>query len=330
MRNILILLTLILVACGPDSKHIKLDGRLLNLNQGEFVIYSTDGAIATLDTIFVQGGRFEYEPECLRQGTLLIILPNGQELPVFVKPGEAYSISGNAQNMARVEVKGGDNNKLMNSFRESTAELPKGSTPDKHIADFIKKNPQSPVGRYLIERYYLTGTPDYVTAQKLLSILLKANKDDAATEVLYTKVNEMRKVVKGEKLPQMKFTDLKDKEWTSEDLNKGSWIIASFASWDFESINQIRRIRGIRKDREADWKILAVSFDASKQQCRFTINMDTDDYIVVCDGRLGQTHVATKLGMTQTGVVVMVKDGKIQERTLYGEPLYDYLKNVKL
>ncbi|MBQ2403086.1 MAG: AhpC/TSA family antioxidant, partial [Prevotella sp.] len=69
MRNILILLTLILVACGPDDKHIRLDGRLLNLNQGEFVVYSTDGALSEIDTIVVKGGRFEYEPMCTRPGT---------------------------------------------------------------------------------------------------------------------------------------------------------------------------------------------------------------------------------------------------------------------
>ena len=35
-------LTLIMVSCGTDSKHFKLEGRLLNLNQGEFYVYSPD------------------------------------------------------------------------------------------------------------------------------------------------------------------------------------------------------------------------------------------------------------------------------------------------
>ena len=30
-------LTLIMVSCGTDSQHFKLEGRLLNLNQGEFM-----------------------------------------------------------------------------------------------------------------------------------------------------------------------------------------------------------------------------------------------------------------------------------------------------
>ena len=58
----LITLTLVLVSCGSRSGHFKLEGRLLNLNQGEFYIYSTDGVFAGIDTIKVDGGRFAYEP----------------------------------------------------------------------------------------------------------------------------------------------------------------------------------------------------------------------------------------------------------------------------
>ena len=34
---LLLLLTLILVSCGTDGSHFKIEGRLLNLNQGEFI-----------------------------------------------------------------------------------------------------------------------------------------------------------------------------------------------------------------------------------------------------------------------------------------------------
>ena len=46
-------LTLVLMSCGTDSHHFKLDGRLLHLNQGEFYVYSPDGIIDGMDTIKV-------------------------------------------------------------------------------------------------------------------------------------------------------------------------------------------------------------------------------------------------------------------------------------
>ena len=58
---ILIVLTLVLAACGTDKHHFEIDGRLTNLNQGEFYVYSPDGLITGLDTIKVEGGRFSYE-----------------------------------------------------------------------------------------------------------------------------------------------------------------------------------------------------------------------------------------------------------------------------
>ncbi|WP_337487398.1 DUF4369 domain-containing protein, partial [Prevotella sp.] len=61
---ILILAVLTLASCGTDSGHFKLEGRLLNINQGEFYVYCPDGAMRGLDTIKVQAGRFTYTTEC--------------------------------------------------------------------------------------------------------------------------------------------------------------------------------------------------------------------------------------------------------------------------
>ena len=57
-------LILILVSCGVNKDKFKLEGHLLNLNQGEFYIYALDGSIAGFDTIKVEAGRFTYETTC--------------------------------------------------------------------------------------------------------------------------------------------------------------------------------------------------------------------------------------------------------------------------
>ena len=43
--SLLILLTLVLVACGTDGHHFEVEGKLTNLNQGEFYVYSPDNVI---------------------------------------------------------------------------------------------------------------------------------------------------------------------------------------------------------------------------------------------------------------------------------------------
>ena len=61
---LLALLSVLLVSCGTDGKHFKFEGRFLHLNQGEFYLYSEDGAVSGIDTIKVEGGRFAYEMAC--------------------------------------------------------------------------------------------------------------------------------------------------------------------------------------------------------------------------------------------------------------------------
>ena len=117
--SLLSFLTLLLASCGTDSHHFKIDGHLLNLNQGEFYVYSPDGSVTHgMDTIKVQAGRFSYLVECDRPMTLMIVFPNFTEQPVFAEPGKSVDIKGNASHLKELTVKGTKANKLMNAFRE--------------------------------------------------------------------------------------------------------------------------------------------------------------------------------------------------------------------
>ena len=78
MRKILgyISFVLILVSCGISGNKFRLEGRLRNLNQGEFYVYSPDGGMTGTDTIKVRDGRFSYEKAVQGDYTFIIIFPN--------------------------------------------------------------------------------------------------------------------------------------------------------------------------------------------------------------------------------------------------------------
>lgn len=325
MRNLLILLTLVLVSCGPDGKHFRLDGKLLNLNQGEFLVYSPDGAIADVDTITLAGGRFSYEAECSHKGVIVIMMPGGLEVPVFVAPGEKYSVEGDAHSMKDIKVKGGEENKVMNTLREKMKDMSKDLSPQKEISEVIEKHPLPEFGKYLIRRYFLGQKADYDKALELLKLLVEKNPDEASLTILLNQVRDMAKVGVKRKLPAFNATDIDGKSVTQSDLSKGICLIASFASWDFESTNQIRRINGIRRDTGKAWKLVALSFDINKTQSKNCFAYDDLESIILFDGKMTESPVAAALGIYQTGVVIIVEDGVIKERSLYGEPLYEYL-----
>ena len=324
---LLILTTLSLTSCGPDGKHVSISGKLLNLNQGEFYVYSPDGATTAIDTIFIEGGRFDFEPECDHEGTLIIIMPGGQEVAVFVEPGESYDVSGNAQKLKEIEVKGGKANKEMNAFRKKIADITDPAIISREVEEYINSNPTTAIGQYLVRRYFiLSPKPDYSKALALLATLQQEDRDNPMLQMLKTQVSELHDADAGCNLPSLNVTDINGRTYGNSDFVRGTWIICSFASFDFDSTNQLRRINSLRKEKNAQWRIVAISFDADKAQARSILNFDYQDYVILSDGKMTQTPIAQKLAIYQTGIVIIVRDGKIIERTLYGEPLYSKLR----
>ena len=162
-------MAMLLAACGVESDRFKLSGRFLNMNQGEFYIYSPDGFVSHIDTIRVMGGRFTYERPCDREAMLVIVFPNFSEQPIFAAPGEEVEIKADASHMKEMEVKGTEDNELMTAFRRQTAQL---SPPDvkKKAEEFIVQHPASPVGMFLLRKFFIQADiPDYDKAADLAS-----------------------------------------------------------------------------------------------------------------------------------------------------------------
>lgn len=330
-KIILFLLSLVLVtACGVDSGHFKIDGRLLNLNQGEFIVYSPDGAMPHADTIHVEGGRFELITECVHEGTALIIMPNGMEMPLFVRPGLSLSLRGDAQNLRMAEVTGSDDNEVMNEFRKQV-----NGKPDNALAPFIKdaitQHPESAVGLYLIRRYMLSvPRPDYPAILQLLGVMKNSQKDNTAVAVMHRQVMEMQKVAAGSRVPTFSVTDINGKALRHSDLSQGIAVVAFFATWDYESLQQVRNIHSTidKGSSSVPTKVLAVSVDASSDAVKGSVGMDKDHWTIICDGKQTDGTLPKAFAVTQTGTVILIRDGRILDRSLCGEPLYDKLREL--
>ena len=65
--------TIGLAACGPDKDTMRFEGKLQNIRQAEFYIYSEDNPAIGFDTIHISGGQFTYEKK-LDRPTVLTLL----------------------------------------------------------------------------------------------------------------------------------------------------------------------------------------------------------------------------------------------------------------
>lgn len=318
----ILLLTLVVVSCGTDGQHFKLDGRLLHFNQGEFYVYTPDGDRAGIDTIKVEAGRFSYEIPCRRPMTLMIVFPNFTEQPVFAEPGKSVKVEGSASNLKELKVTGTPENKLMNSFRESIMSVSPPET--KQLAkQFIKDHPESKVGSYLVRKYFIqTPSPDYVAADSLLALMLTKQEDKGYLRQLQQSIYKRSDVVKGKKVPTFTAHDIEGKLVSNATLSeRKTAIVCVWASWNYESISMLRRLESMLKEKQDRFTLLSICVDPSLYECRRLVRNNKFESRVVCDGDILDGRLVRLFGFSFIPDNVLIKDGKIVERNLSSDDL---------
>lgn len=255
---------LVCTSCGTDSRHFRIDGRLLHLNQGEFYVYSPDGTINGLDTIKVQAGRFSYEVACDRPMTLMIVFPNFTEQPVFAQPGKSVDLKGDASHLKEMTVKGTKDNELMNKFREM---IRNAAPPEmKKCAQlFVQDHPESRVGAYLVDRYFIhDANPDTKTAVRLVDLMIEKQPENGYLKRQKRQLTASFVATKGADIPNVLGTTVDDKTIGRVQLTKAPvTVVCALATWKYESMSQFRRLAAYAASQQGRVAVVGVSIDAS-------------------------------------------------------------------
>lgn len=315
--SLLSFLTLLLASCGTDSHHFKIDGHLLNLNQGEFYVYSPDGSVTHgMDTIKVQAGRFSYLVECDRPMTLMIVFPNFTEQPVFAEPGKSVDIKGNASHLKELTVKGTKANKLMNAFREqilsaSPAEI------KKCAIQMAEDNPESAVAVYLVRRYLVAvDRPDYTTAARLLKLIVEKQPDNQFAARLLASCNGKTTINNGSKLPSFSANDINGKVVNNATLaSVPNVVFYVWATWNYSSTSQLRQLADMERQSDGKLKVVSICLNPDKSSCQRTLKQyGADNITTICDGRMVNGDLFNKLGLYNLPDNILIKNGTIAEQ----------------
>lgn len=315
--SLLSFLTLLLASCGTDSRHFKIDGHLLNLNQGEFYVYSPDGSVTHgMDTIKVQAGRFSYLVECDRPMTLMIVFPNFTEQPVFAEPGKSVDIKGNASHLKELTVKGTKANKLMNAFREqilsaSPAEI------KKCAIQMAEDNPESAVAVYLVRRYLVAvDRPDHTTAARLLKLIVEKQPDNQFAARLLASCNGKTTINNGSKLPSFSANDINGKVVNNATLaSVPNVVFYVWATWNYSSTSQLRQLADKERQSDGKLKVVSICLNPDKNSCQRTLKQyGADNITTICDGRMVNGDLFNKLGLYNLPDNILIKNGAIAEQ----------------
>ena len=304
------------MSCGTDNHHFKFDGRLQHLNQGEFYVYSPEGIVDGMDTIKVTNGRFTYEVTCEKPATLMIVFPNFSEQPIFAVPGKSVDIKGDASHLKELEVKGTKDNELMTQFRKKSASA---SPPEilQYAEQFITDHPQSIVGKYLVTKYYLqTPKPDYVKAKKLVDLMVQNQPKEGSLVRLQRRLSGGN-MIEGASLPSFSANDLNGNIVTSASLTSASLtVISVWASWSYESLNTQRQLTTLQKKYGARLKLVGISLDGSKKECKQTLDRDSIKWSNICDEDMFESNLVQQLGLSSVPDNIILKNGRIVARGL--------------
>lgn len=306
-----------LLACGTDSKHFQMEGRLLNINQAEFYVYRLQGGSKDVDTIKVQAGRFSYTTECVQPTTLMVVFPNFTEQPIFAEPGKSVDIKGDASHLKEMTVKGTKANELMNSFRE---QIKSASPPEivKYARTFVEDHPESPVSAYLVHHYFIAcSNPDISMATNLLKRLRAAQSDNAWIARLAENLQGRQQLSVGAMLPHFKTSTMDGALVSSQELAAAPIVvIMAYASWSQDSYSMLRALVHKQDELRNSFKVLGISLDATVADSRRCLDDNNLKVPTVCDGRMLNGSLYNKLGMSSVPDNIVLKNGRIVGKSL--------------
>ena len=322
-------LALLLAACGVDGKRFRVEGRFLNLNRGEFYVYSTNGLIDGIDTVKLEGGRFTYDIPCEREGTLVMVFPNFSEQPIFAQPGKSVDIEGDASHLKELTVKGTKDNKLMNQFREA---IVNASPPQvaKIAAMFAADNPTSLVSVYLVRRYFITTpTPNYKEAERLVKLLLAQQPKNGELNRMQTLISTLAKTSVGAPLPSFQARSTKGEKVSQQPYNKAAVaVLNGWSTTNMQSMEIQRTLKQKVRDSKGKLQVVSLCVDPILRECNDVLQRDSISWPNICDGAMFEGDVAKKLGIYTVPFNILLKNGKIIARDLDNNQLKEQLDKL--
>lgn len=324
MKNLAyIAISFALLCCTGHPKEARLEGEFANLEQGEFLIYSTDEALDRLDTLRIVDGIFSYTLPTVQPATLHILYPNQSELVVFAGPGDDIVIKGDAQNLSEVEVSGSEDNELYTEFRQETNG--KSAEETKNIAhNYILEYPTHAVSRYLFTTYYLCDEEASVKETTMLyDSLCRACPDDLALSKLSSRVRSLGLLRVGNPLPDFSLTlkpghggnGTEQRIIKKGDYNGKLLLIAFWANWKGGSAGAIYRARRLRRELKGkgkDIELISYSLDADESQLYRNEERDSIDFPSYCDFLSLSSPLVQKWGIRELPYIILVTpDGNI-------------------
>lgn len=312
------LLPLIFWACAPDRQTLRLEGEIKGIDQADLLVCEAESSIDTvgLDTLRVRRGKFTYERPLSAPTLLTIIYPNSSTTTFVAEPGTALHLSGDANRLSEVSIKGSDNNDLVTDLR---LRLLHKSTSDaqREAASFVRSHAGTLAAVAVFRAYF-----DEVKQRKLqpalslLDALQKAQPQQPAVRTLVRRLRPQLLTSPDGKLPAFSAPKLDGSTFSSSTLRGKPALIVFCASWDGSNYATGQALGSVRRALGNRAHVVVICLDASTETAHTLTFADSIPHFLCPEQGLCTPLVQT-LGVRYVpGCLVVDADGKIVDRDL--------------
>ncbi len=315
-KTVHILFTILLFAAcsGGNGDDAVLKGNIEGLGADTIYIYGADGLFNRVDTIVTEKGRFKKN---IQVDTLLQVwlsFSNGTQYPLFVNKRDRLNIKGSADCLDRLQVSGTDDNELLTAFLTDTVAT---DSIDERVEDFVRNNPASPAGIYLLLRFMAySDTPDASRIDEIIDLMDDRLHDWNAVKTLQEKDESILKIEAGATAPFFR-AGTEDGNKTLSNYKDKYLLLHFWASWDRSSRDANREYRRLYKAKRKDLNILGVSLDMDKQAWQDAVKADSLEWDQACDYKGWNSNPVMQYAVHRLPSAVLISpDGNIMATDL--------------
>ena len=319
-----IIVTIGLTACGSDKDTMRFVGKLQNISQAEFYIYSEDNPAIGFDTIHISGGQFTYEKKLDRPSVLTLLYPNFSKTYIVAEPGKTIKMKGDAAKIGEAEITGNEDNKRLTEFRQRMFSQPAANLKPA-AAQFIRDNAATlSATAIFLQVFAELRQPDTRYTAELLQVLKKAQPEAQFIKELEQRLLPLCKTCEGINSPAFSLTATTGATFTASGCKGNPLLIVFWASWNYDSYSLLRQAASLQKRFAPKLQVVTLSFDTDKAAAARQIKDAAPDLTLVCDGKgLSSPHAEIFAVNNIPGTMLIDAKGKIIAHDLTAKQLDD-------
>jgi len=306
----------LLAACGPSGDSFRIEGRIRGMQGGQiYVCVPSAGEDARFDTLNVQDEHFTYAASVTEPTPLLLIFPNGVEQAIIVNGGDALRYEARATDLANYTVKGSEENKYLNDFRQG-ANHKDARAARARAKRYIERHPEYTASLWLFSRYYVQDpTVGAADMRPLLRLLRKHHPTSRALIDAARGVQTLERGQVGSKLPHLAVTTQRKRSFQFDQPRSPHTVLFFWATWmprQWESFAMLRHLKSTNGE-----KLDIVAFSLDTQTYRWEEDTKSDSLRMqhVCDGQAFGSPYVRRLGVTSIPTWFLVdKRARILQR----------------